>query len=90
MLSCATGIYDRQKVFRKLLGDDWVMLIALGLLIHVACLAQIYLKDIYMLISIFNAEVIPGPNVPAEARGATQSARLWPLEPARLPRNLGH
>lgn len=68
MFTSAARVYIRYMCFRRLLLDDWVMLLALGMLFSVAALGQVYLKDIYMLMAVTKGEMIPGPKFPEEAQ----------------------
>jgi hypothetical protein len=54
--------------FRRLLVDDWLMVLAWGMLLSVAALGQAYLKDIYMLTAVSKGEMMPDANFPKEAR----------------------
>ena len=44
------------------------MLLALGMLLPVAALGQVYLKDIYMLMAVSKGEMMPDPNFPNDAQ----------------------
>ena len=44
------------------------MLLALGMLLPIVALGQVYLKDIYMLMAVSKGEIMPDPNFPKEAQ----------------------
>jgi hypothetical protein len=63
---CATAfavrLYIRYMCFRKLLIDDYLMVLALGLLFALSTMCQVFLVDIYEFIAVSNNSKIPGPD----------------------------
>lgn len=71
--TCTVRVYLRYMCFRKLLPEDWLMLLALGMLLSVTALGQVYLKDIYMLRAVTGGDVKFDPEFPEIAQRALRS-----------------
>ncbi len=67
-MTCVGRVYIRYMCFRRLLVDDWVMIFALSMLLAIAALGQVYLKDVYMLMAVSNGQVMLDADFPAEAQ----------------------
>lgn len=58
----ALRVYIRYMCFRKLLADDYLMAIALSLLLTMSIVCQVFLRDIYEVVAVSNHSKIPGPD----------------------------
>ncbi|KAI1639200.1 hypothetical protein F4809DRAFT_596992 [Biscogniauxia mediterranea] len=61
-IAYCTRVYIRYVCFRRLLADDYCMLVALILLCAAAATGQMVLEYIYNLMAVGNGEYTPGPN----------------------------
>ncbi|KAK3693423.1 hypothetical protein B0T22DRAFT_40136 [Podospora appendiculata] len=61
VIAYSARIYVRLVAFGRLLIDDWLMLVALVMLLATAILGQLVLKYIYTLMEVGNGEYLPGP-----------------------------
>ncbi|KAM7193329.1 hypothetical protein V8F33_007872 [Rhypophila sp. PSN 637] len=55
--------YIRYVCFGKLLAEDYLMVLAFGVLVAIATISLIFLGDIYWMLAVENGKVIPGPDV---------------------------
>ncbi|KAK3335205.1 hypothetical protein B0T19DRAFT_436090 [Cercophora scortea] len=61
VIAYSARIYVRLVAFGRLLIDDWLMFVALVLLLATAIIGQLVLKYIYTLMEVGNGEYLPGP-----------------------------
>ncbi|KAL7621628.1 hypothetical protein AAE478_008954 [Parahypoxylon ruwenzoriense] len=67
-LSCGARLYIRYVCFRRLLIEDYLMILAMAIIFTITVITQLYIGDVYYIMAVGNGEEMPGPTFPDDMK----------------------